>query len=98
MNPEAEFHDISCVTHRTYCPTRSDSVQGVDVMITLRLGLMKLLEKKLFNLPSEHVPAVIGEVLKAEYILVWAHHDSDNVRELAIRVSFFFCVIITPVS
>ena len=63
-------------------------------MITLRLGLMKLLEKKLFNLPSEHVPAVIGEVLKAEYILVWAHHDSDNVRELAIRVGFFLCVII----
>ena len=51
---------------------------------------MKLLEKKLFNLPSEHVPAVIGEVLKAEYILVWAYHDSDDVRELAIRVNFSF--------
>ena len=47
---------------------------------------MKLLEKKLFNLPSEHVPAVIGEVLKAEYMLVWAYHDSDDVREFAIRV------------
>ena len=55
-------------------------------MIKLRLGLMKLLEKKLFNLPSEHVPAVIGEVLKAEYMLVWAYHDSDDVREFAIRV------------
>ena len=51
---------------------------------------MKLLEKKLFNLPSEHVPAVIGEVLKAEYMLVWAYHDSDDVREFAIRV------IVTP--
>lgn len=49
---------------------------------------MKLLEKKLFNLPSEHVPAVIGEVLKAEYILVWAYHDSNDVRELAIRILF----------
>ena len=48
---------------------------------------MKLLEMKLFNLPSEHVPAVIGEVLKAEYMLVWAYHDADNVREFAIRVS-----------
>lgn len=47
---------------------------------------MKLLEMKLFNLPSEHVPAVIGEVLKAEYMLVWAYHDADNVREFAIRV------------
>ena len=59
-------------------------------MIKLRLGLMKLLENKLFNLPSEHVPAVIGEVLKAEYMLVWAYHDSDDVREFAIRV------IVTP--
>ena len=50
---------------------------------------MKLLETKLFNLPSEHVPAVIGEVLKAEYMLVWAYHDSDDVRELAVRVRFF---------
>ena len=50
---------------------------------------MKLLEMKLFNLPSEHVPAVIGEVLKAEYMLVWAYHDADNVREFAIRVSRF---------
>ncbi|XP_022782202.1 lysosomal-trafficking regulator-like isoform X2 [Stylophora pistillata] len=75
---------------RTYCPTRSDSVEAVDAMIKLRLGLMKLLEKKLFNLPSEHVPAVIGEVLKAEYILVWAYHDSDDVRELAIRILFQF--------
>ena len=73
---------------RTYCLTRSDSIQGVDAMIKLRLGLMKLLETKLFNLPSEHVPAVIGEVLKAEYMLVWAYHDSDDVRELAVRVSF----------
>ena len=73
--------------HRTYCPTRSESYsQGADAMIKLRLGLMKLLEKKLFNLPSEHVPAVIGEVLKAEYMLVWAYHDSDDVREFAIRV------------
>ena len=73
--------------YRTYCPTRSESYsQGADAMIKLRLGLMKLLEKKLFNLPSEHVPAVIGEVLKAEYMLVWAYHDSDDVREFAIRV------------
>ncbi|KAL9952715.1 hypothetical protein ACROYT_G040007 [Oculina patagonica] len=73
----------------TYCPTRSDShTQGVDAMIKLRLGLMKLLEMKLFNLPSEHVPAVIGEVLKAEYMLVWAYHDADNVREFAIRILF----------
>ncbi|KAJ7352940.1 hypothetical protein OS493_032879 [Desmophyllum pertusum] len=75
--------------YRTYCPTRSDShAQGGDVMIKLRLGLMKLLEMKLFNLPSEHVPAVIGEVLKAEYMLVWAYHDADNVREFAIRILF----------
>ena len=47
---------------------------------------MKLLEKQLFKLPSEHVPVVIGEVLKAEYMLIWAYHDSDDVRELAIRV------------
>ena len=74
---------------RTYCPANSDSyAQGADAMIKLRLGLMKLLEKKLFNLPSEHVPAVIGEVLKAEYMLVWAYHDSDNVREFAIRVRY----------
>lgn len=73
----------------TYCPTRSDScTQGVDAMLKLRLGLMKLLEMKLFNLPSEHVPAVIGEVLKAEYMLVWAYHDADNVREFAIRILF----------
>lgn len=55
-------------------------------MIKLRLGLMKLLEMKLFNLPTEHVPAVIGEVLKAEYMLVWAYHDSDDVRVFAIKV------------
>ena len=79
---------VALFTRRTYCPTRSDSyTQGVDAMIKLRLGLMKLLEMKLFNLPSEHVPAVIGEVLKAEYMLVWAYHDADNVREFAIRVS-----------
>lgn len=73
--------------HRTYCPTVEDQyAQGADAMIKLRLGLMKLLEKKLFNLPSEHVPAVIGEVLKAEYMLIWAYHHSDDVRELAIRV------------
>ena len=73
--------------HRTYCPAGGDQyAQGADAMIKLRLGLMKLLEKKLFNLPSEHVPAVIGEVLKAEYMLIWAYHDSDDVRELAIRV------------
>ena len=75
---------LSC---RTYCPNRSDSSsQRPDVMIKLRLGLMKLLEMKLFNLPTEHVPAVIGEVLKAEYMLVWAYHDSDDVRVFAIKV------------
>jgi len=78
--------------HRTYCPTRSDSyAQGADAMIKLRLGLMKLLENKLFNLPSEHVPAVIGEVLKAEFMLVWAYHDSEDVREFAVRVSGSSC-------
>lgn len=81
---------VTLSTSSTYCPTRSDScTQGVDAMLKLRLGLMKLLEMKLFNLPSEHVPAVIGEVLKAEYMLVWAYHDADNVREFAIRVSHF---------
>lgn len=74
--------------NRTYCPTRGDSyAHGADAMIKLRLGLMKLLEMKLFNLPPEHVPAVIGEVLKAEYMLVWAYHDSNDVREFSIRVS-----------
>ena len=74
---------------RTYCPDRPGSCsQRPDVMIKLRLGLMKLLEMKLFNLPTEHVPAVIGEVLKAEYMLVWAYHDSDDVRELAIKVLY----------
>jgi len=88
QNPKDNFViDFFLSTYRTYCPTRSDSyTQGVDAMIKLRLGLMKLLEMKLFNLPSEHVPAVIGEVLKAEYMLVWAYHDADNVREFAIRV------------
>lgn len=75
---------MSC---RTYCPDRPGSgSQRPDVMIKLRLGLMKLLEMKLFNLSTEHVPAVIGEVLKAEYMLVWAYHDSDDVREFAIKV------------
>lgn len=53
----------------------------------MRLGLLKLLQKVLLNLQAEQVPAVIGGVLKAEYLLVWASHQSGSVRELVIKVS-----------
>lgn len=72
---------------RTYMLGRSESgMFMLDSMSKMRLGLLKLLESVLFSLPADHVPAVIGEVLKAEYLLVWAFHETDAVRELAVKV------------
>lgn len=55
----------------------------------MRLGLLKLLQKVLLNLQAEQVPAVIGGVLKVEYLLVWVSHQSVAVRELVIKVLFY---------
>ena len=73
---------------RTYKLSRSEEQNVLpDNLNELRLGLLKLLQKVLFKLQEELVPAVIGEILKAEYLLVWASHDSSEVRELAVQVS-----------
>lgn len=62
------------------------SIYTVQFSFQMRLGLLKLLQKVLLNLQAEQVPAVIGGVLKAEYLLVWVSHQSDSVRELVIKV------------
>ena len=73
--------------NKLYRFARSESGLFVSNSLSkMRLGLLKLLENVLFSLPADHVPAVIGEVLKAEYLLVWAFHDSVTVRELAVKV------------
>ncbi|XP_048586036.1 lysosomal-trafficking regulator isoform X2 [Nematostella vectensis] len=72
-------------TTRLYRPPEARR-KVADNMAKMRLGLLKLLQKVLFNLQPEQVPAVIGGVLKAEYLLVWVSHDCENIRELVIKI------------